>query len=151
MKSTASTPAEYLAGLPAHRRSAVTAVYKTICKHIPKGFKETMTYGMLAWVVPHEIYPPGYHVDPKMPLGFVNLASQKNFIALYHMGLSGNPKLRKWFTEEYPRHCKTKLDMGKCCVRFKNPDQIPLELISQLMEKVTVEECIGYYEKALNR
>lgn len=151
MKSAASTPKEYLASLPEDRRSAVTALYNTIRKHLPKGFKETMGYGMLAWVVPHKTYPPGYHVDPSLPLGFVNLASQKNFIALYHMGLYNDPKLLKWFTEEYARQSITKLDMGKACIRFKKPDQIPLKLIGELMEKITVEEWVKRYEAALKR
>ena len=107
-----------------------------------------MAYGMVGYVVPHSIYPPGYHCDPKLPLGFIALASQKNFIALHHMGLYGSPKLLEWFTNEYPKHSKTKLDMGKGCVRFKKPDQIPFDLIGALAEKMTPQQWIECYEAA---
>ncbi len=109
-----------------------------------------MNYGMIGYVVPHKIFPVGYHVNPKMPLPFVNIASQKNFIAFYHMGLYGNKKLLDWFVGEYPKHSKTKLDMGKSCVRFKKPEHIPFELIGELMRKVSVEEYVSNYLQLLN-
>ncbi|MBA3674606.1 MAG: DUF1801 domain-containing protein [Chitinophagaceae bacterium] len=123
----------------------------TILKNLPKGFKEVMSYGMLGYVVPHEIYPDGYHCDPKLPLGMMNLGSQKNFIVLHHLGIYMNPDLLKWFTAEYPKHTKAKLDMGKGCIRFKNPDDIPYKLIGELVKKVSVKDWIGCYEKNLKR
>ncbi len=120
MISKATTPEQYLKELPAERKAPVSKLRDTILKNLPKGFKEVMAYGMLGYVVPHEIYPAGYHCDPKLPLGFINLASQKNFIAFYHMGIYGSPELLKWFTTEYPKHSSAKLDMGKSCIRFKN-------------------------------
>ena len=104
-------------------------------KNLPKGFKECISYGMLGYVVPHELYPNGYHVNPKLPLPFINLASQKNFIAVYHSGLYADPELMEWFVKVYPKHCKTKLDMGKSCIRFKKIDQIPMVLIGELVSK----------------
>ena len=105
---------------------------KVIKDNLPKGFEETMSYGMIGYVVPHSIYPDGYHCDPKLPLPFMNLASQKNYIAVYHSGVYASEKMNKWFTAEYAKHCKTKLDMGKSCVRFKKMDDIPYELIGEL-------------------
>lgn len=140
MTSTAKTPKEYLENLPDDRKAAMTQLRDTIVKNLPKGFAEQMTYGMLGFVVPHSKYPAGYHCNPKLPLGFVSMASQKNFIALYHMGIYSMPHLLKWFTEEYPKHSKAKLDMGKSCIRFKKPDQIPFDLIGELMKKVTPDQ-----------
>ena len=117
MTSKATTPEQYLRELPAERKEPVTQLRNTILKNLPKGFKEVMGYGMIGYVVPHEIYPAGYHCDPKLPLPFMNIASQKNFIALYHMGIYSNSKLLKWFVEEYPKHTTAKLDMGKSCVK----------------------------------
>jgi hypothetical protein len=151
MISEAKTPAQYIKELPADRKEAVSELRNVVLKNIPKGFKEVMSYGMLGYVVPHEIYPSGYHCDPKLPLPFVCIASQKNFIAFYHMGLYGNPKLLKWFVEEYPKHSKSKLDMGKSCVRFKKPEHIPHKLIGELMKKVTVKDWIECYKKNLKR
>jgi hypothetical protein len=105
-----------------------------------------MSYGMIGYVVLHTTYPDGYHFNPKLPLPFVNIASQKNFIALYHTGIYVNPNLLEWFVAEYPKHSKQKLDMGKGCIRFKKMDQIPFKLIGELMQKITVEEWITYYE-----
>jgi hypothetical protein len=106
-----------------------------------------MNYGMPAFVVPHSIYPNGYHCNPKLPLPFINYASQKNYIALYHMGIYAKSDLLNWFIKEYPNHCKTKLDMGKCCIRFKKLEHIPYALIGELVSKMTVEEWISLYEK----
>jgi hypothetical protein len=118
MTSEAKTPAQYIKELPADRKEAVSELRNAVLKNIPEGFTEVMSYGMLGYVVPHEIYPAGYHCNPKLPLPFVAIASQKNFIAFYHMGIYANPKLLKWFVDEYPKHSKAKLDMGKSCIRF---------------------------------
>lgn len=148
MQSQSKTAEGYIREVPSERLEAFTTLRNTILKNIPKGFEECMSYGMIGYVVPHNIYPAGYHYDPKTPLPFVSIASQKNFIALYHMGLYENPELLAWFVEEYPRHCKTKLDMGKGCIRFKKPDDIPFKLIGELLKKVSVKEWIARYEEA---
>lgn len=110
-----------------------------------------MSYGMIGYVVPHSVYPAGYHCDPKLPLPFINLASQKNFIALYHMGLYADAELLEWFTAEYPRHSSTKLDMGKSCIRFKKPEAIPYALIGQLAKKMSTDDWIRLYESQLRK
>ena len=151
MTSDAKTPEQYLQELPPDRKEAVTKFRDTILKNLPKGFKETMSYGMLTYVVPHEIYPAGYHCNPKQALPFVSIASQKNFIAFYHMGMYANPELLKWFQIEYPKHSATKPDMGKSCVRYKKPEQIPYKLIGELMKKISVKDWIECYEKNFKR
>ena len=151
MISKAATPEQYLKDLPADRKEPVMKLRETVLKNLPKGFKEVMNYGMLGYVGPHELYPKGYHCDPKQPLPFVNIASQKNFIAFYHMGLYMNPKLLKWFTEEYRKQSDAKLDMGKSCVRFKKPEHIPHKLIGDLVKKISVEDWIRNYESVLKR
>ena len=110
-----------------------------------------MSYGMIGYVVPHELYTKGYHCDPTLPLSFMSIASQKNFIAIYHMGIYADPKLLAWFTKAYAEQVTTKLDMGKSCIRFKKPEQIPFQLIGELAEKMTVEAWIKLYETALKR
>ena len=124
---------------------------EVIKNNLPEGFEEAMSYGMLGFVVPHSIYPKGYHCDPKLPLPFISLASQKNFIALYHMGIYADENLLNWFLVEYPKHCKTKLDMGKSCIRFKKMEDIPFELISELAKRVSVTDWIKKYETAFNK
>ena len=151
MQSKATSPDEYLAGLPADRKEAMEKLRKTLAKNLPKGFKETMAYGMLCYVVPHTIYPQGYHCNPEQALPFISLASQKNFIALYHMGIYADPQLLKWFTDEYSKTSKTKLDMGKSCIRFKKPDQIPFVLIGQLAAKMSPADWIKLYETNLKK
>ena len=151
MISKAATPEKYLKDLPADRKVPVMRLRDTVLKNLPKGFKEVMSYGMLGYVVPHELYPQGYHCDPKQPLPFANIASQKHFIAFYHMGLYMNPKLLKWFTEEYPKQSTAKLDMGKSCIRFKKAEHIPYELIGELVKKISVDEWIKIYEGVLKR
>jgi hypothetical protein len=146
MPSKSTTVKEYLEELPSERVESFNKLRTIILKNIPKGFEECMNYGMIGYVVPHKLYPKGYHCDTKLPLPFVALGSQKNFIALYHMGIYANPKLLKWFVSEYPKHCKTKLDMGKSCIRFKKMDDIPYQLIGELMQKVTVKDWITLYE-----
>ena len=146
MQIKASTPEEYIAQLPEERKQAISLIRKTILDHLPKGFVEVIGYGMIGYVVPHTLYPKGYHCDPKLPLPFMNLASQKNYIALYHMGIYANQTLMDWFIDEYPKHCKAKLDMGKGCIRFKKTDQIPYQLIGELAGKISVEEWINSFE-----
>lgn len=151
MKIEANTPKEYLDQLPEDRKQAMIKLRKTILDNIPGGFEETIIYGMIGYVVPHSIYPDGYHCDTKLPLPFINIASQKNFIALYHMGIYADPELKEWFEKEYSKHCKTKLDMGKSCIRFKKVDQIPYELIAELVQKVDVQRWIDIYEKSIKK
>ncbi len=151
MQSKATTPEQYLSELPEDRRIAMEKLRTVALKNLPKGFEEVMSYGMLGYVVPHEIYPNGYHCDPKLPLGFFNIASQKNSINIYHMVLYADKNLYDWFVAEYPKHCKSKLDMGKSCVRFKKLDDIPYNLIAELLTKITVEDWINRYEKMLKK
>lgn len=146
MQSTAKTPDQYLKELPADRKEAISRLRDEVLKNLPKGFKELMNYGMLGYVVPHEIYPSGYHCDPKQPLPFACIASQKNHIAFYHMGIYAKPELMEWFTREYPKHTKARLDMGKSCIRFKKPDDIPYALFGALMKKIKPAEWIEIYE-----
>lgn len=151
MNYKAATPAEYITKLPEDRQPVVSKIRQTILKNLPKGFEEQMSYGMLGYVVPHSIYPDGYHCDTKLPLPFINLASQKNFVALYHSGIYAEKKLLDWFIAEYPKHCNRKLDMGKSCVRFKYMDDIPYELLAELCTKITVADWIKLYEKNTKR
>lgn len=151
MQSQAKTPEEYMAELPEDRKKGMMELRRTIKKNIPKGFKETMGYGNLGWVVPHSIYKPGYHCDPKQPLPFIGIASQKNFIAVYHMGIYADTKLLKWFTTEFAKVSTKKLDMGKSCIRFKKPEDIPFNLIGELCTKMTTKDWIELYEEKLKR
>lgn len=147
----AATPQEYIESLSGERKGLLIELRKVIKKNLPKGFEEGIGYGMLAYFVPHSRYPDGYHCNPKVPLPFMSLASQKNFIVLHHLGLYDDAKLLKWFQEEYPKHAKYKLDMGKGCVRFKKMDDIPFKLIGELVKKVSVEQWIEKYETAMKR
>jgi hypothetical protein len=149
MQSKAPTVDEYLAEIPAERQAAMNKLRKIILKNLPKGFKETMGYGMMGYCVPHSIYPAGYHCNPKDPLPFMGLASQKNSINLYHMGIYANPKLLKWFQEAHAKASPKKLDMGKSCIRYKKPEDIPYDLIGELASKITVNEWIDMYESVL--
>jgi len=147
MKSSAATPAAYVAALPTERQAPVRKLRQILKQNLPKGFLETMDYGMIAYVIPLSRYPAGYHCDPKRPLPFINLASQKNHVSLYHMGLYDGPLL-SWLEHEWPRHTDAKLDLGKCCLRFKKFDQIPYGLVEKLAAKMTPEDWIGVYESA---
>lgn len=151
MTSKATTPEQYIQELPKDRVEAIIKLRQVIKDNLPKGFKEEMSYGMIGYVVPHEIYPAGYHCTPKLPLPFMNFASQKNSVNFYHMGIYAKPELLNWFTTEYPKHCKAKLDMGKSCIRFKKMDQIPFELIGELVQKMSVEDWINCYEANFKR
>ena len=142
---------EYKKNLPEDRKDIFDKLMKTVRENIPKGFSEELSYGIPAWVVPHSLYPKGYHCSPELPLPFVSIASQKNFIALYHMGIYATPELLDWFMKEYPKHSKRKLDMGKSCVRFKKMDKIPFELIGKLMQKMTPKDWIKKYESTFVR
>lgn len=146
MQSGATSPDEYIASLPEDRKEAISKIRKIILDNLPKGFQEGMGYGMMGYSVPHSIYPAGYHCDPKLPLPFIAMASQKNFISFYHMGVYADKKLFDWFVNEYPKHCKTRLDMGKSCIRFKKMNDIPYQLLGELASKMTVQEWIGIYE-----
>lgn len=147
MQSKSLTLKDYLKELPPDRAASFIKLRDTILNNIPNGFEEALCYGMISYVVPHAIYPEGYHCDPKLPLQFTAIASQKNFIAIYHMGIYGSPKLHDWFVTEYPKHCKTKLDMGKSCIRFKKMEDIPYKLIAELMTKITVKDWINLYKE----
>ena len=147
MQSKAATPDEYVAQMPEERRAAFNKLRITIKKNLPIGFKEEMSYGMIGYVVPHSLYPAGYHCNPKLPLPFMNIASQKNFIAVYHMGIYADPALLNWFTNAHAKASSKKLDMGKSCMRYKKPGEIPFELIGQLASKMTPAEWIERYEK----
>lgn len=149
MQTPGTTPDEWIQNAPEERQEALNKLRKTILDNLPEGFRECINYGMIGYVVPHSLYPAGYHCDPKLPLPFMNFASQKNFIAFYHMGLYANPSLLEWFVSEYAKVSKTKLDMGKSCVRFKKPDQIPFGLIGELVSKISPEQWIALYEKNL--
>jgi uncharacterized protein YdhG (YjbR/CyaY superfamily) len=151
MQSTAAAPQEYINSLPEDRKEAISKLRDVIVQNLPPGFREGMGYGMMGWAVPHSVYPAGYHCDPKLPLPFLSIASQKNFIALYHMGLYANSELLDWFVAEYPKHVKTKLDMGKGCVRFKKPEAIPYSLIGELVAKMDAQEWIAVYEAGLKK
>lgn len=151
MQSTAKTVKEYIAALPEERSAVITRLRKIITQNLPDGFSEVMAYGMIGYVVPHSIYPSGYHCDPKIPLPFLSIASQKNFVALYHMGIYCDSRLLEWFVTEFPKHSKLKLDMGKSCIRFKKPDAIPYDLIGELATKISVRDWIAMYENMLKK
>lgn len=138
---------QYIETIPEDRRQAFIKLKDCVSNNLPKGFQVEMSYGMIGFVVPHSAYPAGYHCNPKLPLPFLNIANQKNFIALYHMGLYANPNLLKWFEDEYLAITGKKADMGKSCIRFKKPDQIPFELIGQLCQKISMNDWISTYER----
>ncbi|MGN8226272.1 DUF1801 domain-containing protein [Gracilimonas sp. BCB1] len=147
MKIEAHNPEEYIQKVPEDRKEPIKKLRAVIKENLPEGFKEVMIYNMIGYVVPHSLYPDGYHVTPELPLPFINIASQKNHIAVYHSGVYANDELMEWFANEYPKYVKTKLDMGKSCIRFRNPDHIPYELIGELAGKMTPQEWIELYEK----
>lgn len=151
MKIETSSVEEYLKAIPAERKDAFEKLRTTIKRNIPKGFQETLIYDMVGYVVPHDRYPGGYHVNPELPLHFCNIGSQKNFIGFYHSGLYALPELSNWFKEEYAKRAKYKLDMGKSCVRLKRMDDIPYDLIGELMAKIDVDQWIEVYENILKR
>jgi uncharacterized protein YdhG (YjbR/CyaY superfamily) len=147
MTIKAKTPDEYISKVPEDRRVQFSKLRATIKANLPQGFEECMSYGMIGYVVPHSLYPAGYHCTPSLPLPFMNIASQKNFVALYHSGIYADQALSDWFVQEYPKYVPTKLDMGKSCVRFKNIAHIPFDLIEELCQKMTVQDWITLYEE----
>lgn len=151
MQYTADTVDEYIDQLPEERKIVLKQLRNVIKQNLPKGFVEQINYKMPGYVVPKSLYPNGYHCDTSLPLPFMNIASQKNFVALYHMGMYANPDILEWFTTEYPKHCKYKLDMGKSCVRFKKMNDIPYELIGQLIQKMNPQQWIDIYESAIKK
>jgi len=151
MQIKANNPEEYIAQILEDRIPYFKKLRQTILDNIPKGFEEQMSYGMIGYVVPKSTYPAGYHCTPELPLPFVNIASQKNFIALYHSGIYADKNTLDWFVAEYPKHCKRKLDMGKSCIRFKKAEEIPFDLIAELMQKFTVEKWVNLYEKNIKK
>ena len=151
MQSRATTSEQYLSELPEDRISGVTELRNVVVENLSKGFEETMSYGMITYVVPHSIYPNGYHCNPKQALPFISIASQKNFIALHHMGIYADDNLLEWFESEYPKHTSTKLDMGKGCIRLKKVNQIPFKLIGELVSKISVEDWIKTYESEFEK
>jgi uncharacterized protein YdhG (YjbR/CyaY superfamily) len=152
MTSKVSTPDQYINELPTDRKVAVQQLRTTVKNNLPKGFEEAMSYGMIAFQVPLDTYPAGYHAGKgTTPLPFIAIASQKNYIALHHMGMYANPKILEWFQEEYTKNAATKLDMGKSCIRFKEMDAIPYDLIAVLCGKISVAEWIETYENQIKR
>jgi uncharacterized protein YdhG (YjbR/CyaY superfamily) len=147
MTSDVKTVAEYMEQIPADQKIVVEQLRKIIKKKLPKGFKEMMNYGMIGYVVPHSIYPDGYHCNPSLPLPFMALAAQKNFVAFYHMGIYADPVIMKWFTDAFAKQVKAKLDMGKSCIRFKKNAEIPFELIGELVQKMSISDWVAIYEQ----
>ena len=150
MRSDATTVDQYLAELPVERREAIAALRKVILKNLPKGYEEAMEYGMIGYHVPHSIYPAGYHCNPKQPLPFAALASQKNHMAFYLMCMYGDTDYEKWFREAWAASGK-KLDMGKSCIRFKKLEDVPLDVVAAAVRKVPVKTYLEFYESVINR
>ncbi len=151
MKYNSSSPEEYIEQLPPERKKAVGQIRKTILDNLPQGFEETMTYGMISFVVPKSVYPPGYHTNSTLPLPFISIASQKNYISVYHMAVYMYPDLFDWFQEEYKKRVKTDLDMGKGCIRFNKMENIPYDLLAELIRKISVNDYIRQYEQLRNQ
>lgn len=151
MKIAASSVDEYIQNAPDERQAPLNKLRQVVNDNLPEGFEEQLNYGMIGWVVPHSKYPDGYHCDPKLPLPFMNLASQKNFIAFYHMGIYTRPDLMDWFQEEYKKVVPTKLDMGKSCVRLKKMETIPYDLIGELVSKMNADDWIKAYEQNVKK
>lgn len=151
MQYEATSPSDYIDQLPEDRKGPVGMLRKTILDHLPEGFEEGINYKMLGYYVPLSAYPDGYHCNPKLPVPFMNVASQKNFVAVYHMGMYAKKELLDWFVAEYPKHSKYKLDMGKSCIRFKKVDAIPYALIGELVQKMSMEEWLSIYEANIKK
>ncbi|MFZ2905752.1 MAG: DUF1801 domain-containing protein [Cyclobacteriaceae bacterium] len=151
MKAAGRTIEEILTSIPEDRAKPFNKLHDVIVKNLPKGFEAGISYGGLGYVVPHKLYPAGYHCKSTEPLPFAGLASQKSSINFYHMGIYADPKLLKWFITEFPKHSKQKLDMGKSCIRFKKLDEIPYKLIGELMKKISVKEWIAMYENKFKK
>lgn len=132
--------------LPAERAEATKQLQAIFSKNLPKGFEEKASAKALEYVVPHSLYPEGYHCNPKQALPFISIMNQKNALTLHHLGFYGSQELTDWFAAEYAKVMPTKLDMGKGCVRFKKMDQIPYDLIKTLAKKISPEDWIAIYE-----
>lgn len=150
MQSKAATVAEYLASLPADRREAIEAVRRVILKNLDPGYIECMSYGAIGYAVPHSIYPAGYHCDPKLPLPFAGLGWQKNHMSLGLMCTYWDASHNAWFRSAWLKTGK-KLDMGKCCIRFRRVEDVPLEVIGEAVRRVPAKDFIAYYEKCLGQ
>jgi hypothetical protein len=148
MQSKATTVDAYLAELPEERREAISAIRGVILKNLPRGYEEGMQWGMIGYYVPHSLYPAGYHCQPEEPLPVASLASQKNHMAFYGLGLYINEAQARWFVEEWNKAGK-KLDMGKSCVRFKTLDDVALDVIGRAIKRLPVEQYIKQYERQL--
>lgn len=142
---------EYVKSNHPEKYSAFVELFNFIKKHIPKGFEACIAYNMVVFVVPHAIYPKGYHCDSKQPLPFLSIAAQKKFIGIYHMGMYADKDLYNWFVAEYPKYCKSKIDIGKSCLRIKKMNEIPYPLIQELLQKISVQDWIALYEKSFTR
>ncbi len=151
MTSKATTVDEYINAAPDDRKEALQKLRNVILDNLPEGFQECISYGMIGYVIPHSIYPKGYHCSPELPLPFLSFASQKNSINIYHMGMYANPELYNWFVSEYPKHSSQKLDIGKSCLRIKKPKNIPFELIGELVKKLSPSDWITLYESAFRK
>ncbi len=147
MHSKSLSVDSFLESVDKSKIDALSKLRDVILANLPEGFEEQMAYGMPSYVVPHSVYSAGYHCDPKQPLPFISFAAQKNFISFYHMGMYADKNLLNWFLAEYPKYLKTKPDVGKSCVRFKKPEQIPFDLIGRLVKKMGSKEWIATYEK----
>lgn len=148
MKTSASTVDEYLAQQPADSREPLAQLRRTLKKNLPRGFDETIVYGMIGYVVPLKTYPSGYHASPGVPLPFIQLAQQKNYVALYHMGLTADPELLAWFRRRWVEASSVPLDMGKSCIRLKQPERAPLDVLAELARQLTPSDWIARYEAA---
>ena len=151
MISKATTIPEYLAAIPEERAVIIEKLRNVITKNLPKGFEEGIQYGMIGYFVPHKMYPNGYHCNPIEPLPFMSIASQKNSINIYHMGLYANKELYDWFVTEYSKQFSRKLDIGKSCIRFKKETDIPFDILEKLVQKIPVEEWISTYESSIKK
>lgn len=151
MKASEHTIEAILTHTPAAQAAAFKQLHQTIVSNLPKGFEPGISYGALGYVIPHSLYPAGYHCKPSEPLPFASIAAQKNSINFYHMGIYAKPTLLEWFVAEYPKHSKQKLDVGKSCIRFKKLDDIPYALIGELMQKMSAKEWISLYEETLKK
>ncbi|MBL8809425.1 MAG: DUF1801 domain-containing protein [Planctomycetaceae bacterium] len=149
MQSKATTVDQYLKEIPADRRNDINAVRGVLKANLPEGYEEIMQYGMIGYVVPHRLFPQGYHCDPRQPLCFAGLASQKNHLSLYLMPLYGESPELTWFETEWKKSGK-KLDMGKCCIRFKKADDIPIDLIGKLVARWPVSRWTEIYQSMLD-
>jgi hypothetical protein len=141
----------YFEALPAERKEGMERLRDTLRANLPDGFAEVLNYGFPSWVVPHSVFPSGYHVDPSLPLPFVSIASQKRHVAVYHMGLYASSSLLDWFVSAWSEHSKRKLDMGKSCIRFRKPDDIPHALLGDLCGRMSVQEWIDLYVQTVKR